>query len=157
SRGRASGTEPNTIVRPKGSPGRLRHRRWMTSTAIRSVIRMLDSGLMAYLVPVLASLAFAGAVFAFAYPYFSADRQKDKRLESLMGARTRRINSGSADANSSRKKSVADTLKEMEDRQKANKKATMAVRLLRAGLKRSPRDFYLASAASGVLFGAVAL
>jgi tight adherence protein B len=118
---------------------------------------MLDAGLMTYLVPVLASLAFAGAVFAFAYPYFAADRQKDKRLETLTGARTRRFNNASADAQSNRRKSVADSLKEMEDRQKANKKATMAVRLLRAGLKRSPRDFYLASAILGLLFGAVAL
>src|SRR5437016_5915944 len=100
---------------------------------------MADLDFTLYLAPLLAALAFAGAVFAFAYPYFSADREKDKRLETVAGARGRRL-SGVVDVQSSRKKSVSDTLKEIEDRQKAKKNVTMTLRLQRAGLKKTPRD-----------------
>ncbi len=117
---------------------------------------MGDLDLTAYLAPLLAALAFAGVVFAFAYPYFSSDRQKDKRLENVAGSRGRRV-SGVADVQSSRKKSVADTLKDIEDRQKAKKNITMALRLLRAGLKRTPRDFYIASALLGCFLASIAL
>lgn len=107
------------------------------------------------LAPLLIALAFAGVVFALAYPYFSDDRQKDKRIESVAGVRTRRTG-GAAEIQSSRRKSVADTLKEIELREKA-KKVTMSLRLLRAGSKRTPRDFYIASALLGVLLASISI
>jgi tight adherence protein B len=45
----------------------------------------------------------------------------------------------------------------MEDRQRADKKVTIGLRLKRAGLKQTPRDFYVASGVLGVLLGAVSL
>jgi tight adherence protein B len=118
---------------------------------------MLDSGLFLHFMPLLAALAVAGAAYAIAYPYISGQRQKDRRLEGVTGGRTRKLGGAAAEIQSSRKKSVADTLKEMEDRQKADQKVTMGLRLERAGLKKTPRDFYIASAMLGGLFGAVAL
>jgi len=88
------------------------------------------------------------------YPYIAADRRKDKRLEGVAGA-SRKL--GGIEAQSSRRKSVADTLKEMEDRQKADRSITMGLRLERAGLDRSPREFYIGSAITAVIFAAVAL
>jgi tight adherence protein B len=117
---------------------------------------MADLDLMPYLAPLLAALAFAGVVFALAYPYFSADRQKDRRFESVAGSRARRLSSA-ADVQSSRKKSVADTLKEIENRSKTDKKVTTGLRLLRAGSKRTPRDFHIASAVVGVVSAAIGL
>jgi tight adherence protein B len=117
---------------------------------------MADIDFASYLAPLLAAFAFAGVVFAFAYPYFSSDRQKDRRLENVTGSRGRRV-PGAGDVQSSRKKSVADTLKEIDDRQKAKKNVTMALRLQRAGLKRTPRDFYIASALLGCLLASIAL
>jgi tight adherence protein B len=112
----------------------------------------MDSGTISTpLVPLLAALAFAGGVYALAYPYFSADRQKDRRLESVAG-RGRKVGGALAEIQSSRKKSVADTLKEMDERHKA-KKITMALRLERAGLKQTPRDFYILSATLGIILG----
>lgn len=112
----------------------------------------MDSGTIStLLVPLLAALAFAGGVYALAYPYFSADRQKDRRLESVAG-RGRKVGGALAEIQSSRKKSVADTLKEMDERHKA-KKITMALRLERAGLKQTPRDFYILSATLGIILG----
>jgi tight adherence protein B len=118
---------------------------------------MLDSGFFLHMMPLLAALAVAGAAYAIAYPYISGDRQKDRRLEGVSGGRSRKLGGVAAEIQSSRKKSVADTLKEMEDRQKADQKVTMGLRLERAGLKKTPRDFYIASAMLGGLFGAVAL
>ena len=118
------------------------------------MIEMFSSGL---LVPFLAALAFGGIIYALAYPYFSGDRQKDRRVESVAGVRARKLTGVAAEIQSSRKKSVADSLKEMEDRQKADKKVTMGLRLIRAGLNRTPRDFYMASAVLGGLLGAVSL
>ncbi len=117
---------------------------------------MFNGGLMPYAVPLLAAMAFAGAIYALVYPYISADRQKDKRLEGVKGGGARKF-PGAVEAQSSRKKSVADTLREMEDRQKANQNVTMGLRLERAGLKQTPRDFYIASAVLGVVFAAVSL
>jgi tight adherence protein B len=114
---------------------------------------MVDAGLMHIIAPVLAALAFAGAVFAIAYPYFADDRQK-RRVESVSRTGTAR-SSVMNEIQSSRKKSVAETLKEIEEREKANKKVTIKTRLLRAGLKQTPRDFYLASAGAGLVAGAV--
>jgi tight adherence protein B len=116
---------------------------------------MADLDLMPYLAPLLAALAFAGVVFAFAFPYFSDDRQKERRLENVT-TRGRRLSSVT-DVQSSRKKSVADTLKEIDDRQKAKKNITMGLRLLRAGSKKSPRDFYIISALLGCLLASIAI
>jgi tight adherence protein B len=112
-------------------------------------------GLLGYLVPLLAAMAFAGAVYAVAYPYFSGDRKKDRRLESVKGGRGK-LGGGLTEIQSSRRKSVADTLKEMEDRQN-DKKVTMGLRLERAGLSQTPRDFYILSAILGVLLAGAAL
>lgn len=115
---------------------------------------MADSALLSILVPLLAALAFAGGVYALVYPYFSADRQKDQRLENV-ARRGRKVGGALAEVQSSRKKSVADTLKEMDDRQNARKKITMGLRLERAGLKQTPRDFYILSATVGIVLGGI--
>jgi len=117
---------------------------------------MGNADLLAYLVPLLAAVAFAGGVYALAYPYFAADRQKSKRVESVAGARARKAGGALAEIQSSRKKSVADTLKEMDDRRKADKNVTMGLRLERAGLKQTPRDFYIVSATVGIVLGGIA-
>ncbi|MET1046838.1 MAG: type II secretion system F family protein [Hyphomicrobium sp.] len=116
---------------------------------------MADLGLPAFLAPLLVAMAFAGVAFAVTYPLFAGGREKDRRVESVSGTRARRTVMN--DIQSSRKKSVADTLKEIDDRQKANKKATMSLRLVRAGIKRTPRDFYIISVLVGTLLAAVAI
>ncbi len=117
---------------------------------------MLDGVLSPYLIAGLIALAFAGAVFAFVYPYISEDRQKDMRLEGLTSPRGRKSGMAAPEAQSNRKKSVADSLKEIESRQKAKEKVTLSMRLQRAGLATTPRDFYIISCICGVLSGAAA-
>jgi tight adherence protein B len=116
---------------------------------------MPSSELLTLAVPLLAALAFAGVVYSFAYPYFSGTREKERRFESVAGIRARRLSG--IEIQTSRKKSVSETLKEMEERQNKDKKISMNLRLKRAGLKQTPRDFYVASAVVGALLGAVSL
>lgn len=117
---------------------------------------MTDVDLHSLLIPLLAALAFAGVVFALAYPYFSDDRQA-KRLESVSGVRGARFANAAGDVQSSRRKSVADTLKELEDRENANKKVTLSLKLVRAGTKMTPREFYVASALLGALLASISI
>ena len=51
-----------------------------------------------------------------------------------------------ADAAQNRRRQVADTLKELEQRQKAREKVTMRLRLQRAGLDITPRSFWIVRA-----------
>lgn len=115
----------------------------------------MGSGIALYLAPMLVAIAFAGGVFAIGYPYFSGDRQKDKRLDSVRGNRVRK--SALSEAQNSRKKNVAETLKEMDSREKAKEKVTMGLRLERAGLDYGPREFYIASLTSGLVLAFLAL
>jgi len=115
---------------------------------------MAEIGLPPVVVPALIALTIACLVLAVIYPYVSGDRQREKRVETVTSNRARKLGAA-ADAQNNRKRSVADSLKEMESRQKAKEKVTMRLRLQRAGLDISPRDFYVASLISGVLFFAV--
>lgn len=113
---------------------------------------MVDPELVPYAAAILFALAFAGAVYALLHPYISGERQKDKRLQDVTSQQRRR-GPAAADPTSSRKRSVADSLKDIEDRQKAKETLTMRTRLQRAGLELSPRDFYLLSAIAGLVIG----
>ena len=116
---------------------------------------MLDGELGPYFVAGLIALAVAGGAFAFVYPYISEDRKKNKRLEQLTAARGRK-GAIVAESQSNRKKSVADSLKEIESRQKAKEKVTLSMKLQRAGLETSPRDFYIICLICGILAGGAA-
>jgi tight adherence protein B len=113
---------------------------------------MLSASIGPYLIAGLIALAFSGVVFAFLFPFISGDREKDKRIQGVKDSKTRKMGSAAAsDAPTSRKKSVADSLKEIDTRAKQKEKVTLRLQLQRAGLQVSPRDFYTASAVSGVV------
>lgn len=116
---------------------------------------MLEGGVSPMLMAALAAVAVAAIVFTLAWPYLSGEKKKDKRIQDVAAARSGRRGgvAVAAEGNSSRKKNVADTLKEIEARQKAKEKITLRLRLQRAGLDVSPRDFWVASAICGVVIG----
>ncbi|MEQ1653882.1 MAG: type II secretion system F family protein [Hyphomicrobium sp.] len=116
---------------------------------------MLDGSMGPYFIAGLIALAFAGLVFAILFPYISGDREKDKRIQGVTENRARKMGAAAAaETQSSRKKSVADSLKEIDSRAKQKEKVTLRLQLQRAGLLVTPRDFYIASAISGlVCFG----
>jgi tight adherence protein B len=99
----------------------------------------------------LAALAVGALAYAFLYPYLSGDREKESRLKGVIEPKGRNSLSALEQA-ASRRKSVADTLKDMEDRQKAAEKVSLRLRLERAGLDITPRVYWLASLACGAIF-----
>ncbi len=116
---------------------------------------MLEGGVSPMVMAAMVAVAVAAIVFTLAWPYLSGEKKKDKRIQDVAAARNGRRGGVAAatEGNSSRKKNVADTLKEIEARQKAKEKITLRLRLQRAGLDVSPRDFWIASLICGVVIG----
>lgn len=113
---------------------------------------MGDAGMMPLLAALVAAVAIAATVYAVMYPYIAADREKDKRVASVSESRSKKMSTRSAaEAAASRKKQVADSLKDIESRQKAREKLTLRIRLEQAGLDIEPKTFWFASAAAGVV------
>jgi tight adherence protein B len=99
----------------------------------------------------LAALAVGGAVYLFAMPYFSGERKAEKRVANVaLGQSKARVRSV-AQPLQMRKKQVQDTIKELEAKQRAQRRVTLRTKLVRAGLRISPRTYYLFSAAAAIL------
>jgi tight adherence protein B len=104
----------------------------------------------------LAALAIGAVAYTLLFPYFSGERHAEKRRRSVTETRAARLaRAAQTEQVSNRRKAVADTLKELEDRQKARQKVTLRVRLQRAGLDITPRAFWIGSAVSGAACGAL--
>jgi tight adherence protein B len=104
------------------------------------------------------ALMLAGIVFALAYPYFSGDKQGERRLQEVTDSKARRSRRGTSAIDAvanNRRKQVADTLKDLEQKQAEKSKLSLRQRLERAGLDITPQTFYIASAISGVVLGLV--
>lgn len=106
----------------------------------------------------LAALSVGGLAYALLFPLFSGDRQAERRLETVTENKTVRVaRNAQAEQISNRRKAVADTLKELEARQKAKEKLTLRLRLERAGLDMTPRAYWIASAVTGIIAAAIVL
>src|SRR3990172_6142558 len=99
-------------------------------------------------------LIFVGAIaagaaivlYVLAYPYISGDAQADKRLQGVTENKSSRSQRrGREEEVSNRRKQVADTLKDLEDRQKAKEKVSLRIKLQRAGLEITPNVFWISS------------
>lgn len=112
---------------------------------------MLEGNMTALIAAALGSLAFAALVFVLAYPYLSGERQKDARFRGVTESRTGRMARTAAnEVAASRRKAVVDTLKELEERQRAAEKVTLRLRLQRAGLNITPKVYWLLSVLCGL-------
>jgi tight adherence protein B len=104
---------------------------------------------------VLAALSIGAVVFLLINPYLSGERRTEKRIEGVTDNRNRRhAMRVQAETASNRRRQVADTLKELEDRQKAREKVSLRLRLQRAGLDVQPNVFWFASVLCGVVLAA---
>jgi tight adherence protein B len=100
-----------------------------------------------------AAIAAAALAFTFAYPYISGDLATEKRMKGVTesrGARKARIIQ--VEETNNRKQAVAETLKEIEQRQAKNKKLSLKMKLQRAGLKITPNIFWMSSLVAGLVF-----
>jgi tight adherence protein B len=115
---------------------------------------MPESDLLSFGSAMLAALAVGALAYAFLYPYFSGDREKDSRLKGVIEAKGRESITA-LDQATSRRKSVVDTLKEMENRHRAAEKVSLRLRLERAGLSITPRMYWVTSVVCGVVLAAI--
>jgi tight adherence protein B len=114
---------------------------------------MLEGISPALLAAAFGSFAVAALVFTLAYPYFSGDRQKEARYVRVVETKAARSAlQASGETAAQRRKAVSDTLKDLELRQAAAEKITLRLRLQRAGLKITPKVYWLASVVCGLLF-----
>lgn len=115
----------------------------------------VDSDLMLIGLLALAAVSLGAMVFLLLNPYLSGERRTDKRLQVVTDSKSRRMAAkAQADVAQNRRRQVAETLKELEDRQKAREKVSMRLRLERAGLDITPRTFWMISLVSGLVVAA---
>jgi tight adherence protein B len=112
---------------------------------------MSEADLTALGAAMLAAAAVTTIVFVVVYPFLSGERQVEERYRAATESRVRTITARAAnEAAAQRRKSVADTLKELEERSKAAEKITLRLRLQRAGLRMTPKVFWLISILCGM-------
>ena len=108
--------------------------------------------LLRLFVIVLFTVAAGVAVFAIVSMLTSGDADAEARLTTVTENRARKTaRVVQAEQTSTRRKAVADTLKDLDERQKSQTKVSLRVKLERAGLPISVQAFWIASAVCGVL------
>lgn len=116
----------------------------------------MDAQTTSLMVGLMGAVAVTALALTFLWPVFFGDSQEDARKRSITQSRSSRIALKAAtENNATRRKAVADTLKDIDDRSKASKKLTLQMRLQRAGLRVSTRQFWTWSAISGLVFALV--
>ena len=102
-----------------------------------------------------AALGIAGLVMALVYPMIMRENSAE-RIQSATASRSKKVATrGAADVTASRKKAVAETLKDIDNRKKKTEKASLRSRLQQAGLDAEPREYWIASAILGVVLASV--
>jgi tight adherence protein B len=100
----------------------------------------------------LAMVSVGGIAYVFLYPILSGDARAEKRQNAVAGISTERL-SGGRNKEISRRDQVAQSLKDIEGREKARTKLTFEVRISQAGLTMPKSKFMMFSAIGGVLLG----
>ena len=112
---------------------------------------LLIAGMLA-----LAAVSTGAIVYLLVFPYLSGERRTDQRIQGVTENKTRRIAlKQQTEVANNRRRQVADTLKELEDRQKTREKVSLRLRLQRAGLDVAPRSFWIASGVCGLIVGLI--
>lgn len=116
---------------------------------------MFDGDLAQMLTALLAATAAGALVFALVWPMLAGKSQEDQRKAQVTESRAARIATRTAgETSATRRKAVADTLKDIENRNKVSKRVSLQVRLQRAGVAMKPRAFWMWSASTGVVLTA---
>ena len=104
----------------------------------------------------LAAIAIGGVAWVLIYPSLSGQKQADSRRNAV--AKPEPVAKRQNDkAQRSRREQVEGSLKEMEARREKQSKIPLSVRLTRAGLTWSVRQFWIVSAILGVVFFGAAM
>lgn len=105
----------------------------------------------------LAAVSIGAIVFLLVNPFLSGERRTDKRIQGVTDSRVRvsAASRAQADLAQNRRRQIAETLDELEERQKAREKVTLRLRLERAGVDIPPRTYWIASVICGVTVGLI--
>ncbi len=101
--------------------------------------------------------AVGGVFYALVYPHLSGDARAEKRHAAISGSgqpSSKRVVERGMDV-ATRRKQVADSLKELEQKSKS-KKLTLDTRISQAGLTWSKSQYLMVSAGAGLVFGGLA-
>jgi tight adherence protein B len=103
----------------------------------------------AYMIFIMVAIAIGGVAWVFIYPILSGERKTEHRMASVARAEPmpQRV---ARSAQKSRREQVEGTLKQLEARQRRARRVPLPVRLARAGLSWSPRNFMMIAGALGV-------
>jgi tight adherence protein B len=96
----------------------------------------------------LASAAIGGVVYVFLYPMLSGERKTEQRIQSVAG--TTPATRATRGPQKSRRDIIESTLKDFDERHKKSKSVPLSVRIARAGLSWSKRQFAIISAGIGL-------
>jgi tight adherence protein B len=105
-------------------------------------------------VALLAMLAVGGAVYALLYPTLSGEKRAEKRRKEFAGPSATRGIDREAQARNKRGQ-VAQSLKEIENRENARNKVSLEQRIAQAGLSWTPKKYYGISIGLAVALGLV--
>ncbi|MFT3989162.1 type II secretion system F family protein [Aestuariivirga sp.] len=111
------------------------------------------------------AVAVGGVAIALLFPLFS-DQGGSKRVKAIADGRRAALSAPQKSAaagrlmdgqKDSRRKQIQETLKQIEDREKAERKKRMTLRMMimQSGLDMSTRTFWMASLITGILFAIV--
>lgn len=118
---------------------------------------MLDPAISDLAVIGMVTIAVGGVAYVFLYPLLSGERRREKRLKSVGSSVPRtaqRLEQTHAREQKNRSRKVQDTLKDLEAKSKSgNSKPSLKMRLSQAGLKMTPRGFYVMSLVIAVVAG----
>ncbi len=107
--------------------------------------------MLAQLAPILLIAAAAGGVaYALLFPLLSGQKRAEDRIKAYVPVTVQRV--ARAPQSRSKRDQVAQSLKEVEAREKARGKLTLEDRIMQAGLTIDRRTFYLYSGLSAAAF-----
>lgn len=96
-------------------------------------------------------IAAVGVFYATIYPYLSGQIQAERRQAALAQSKPRKLAERSSDP-AARRKQVADSLRELENKQKS-KRLSLQERIGQSGLGITRQQFFMGSAGGAVLVG----
>ena len=126
----------------------------MTSTAVPWERSLLPPDLIQFSAIALAALAVGGVVYVLVVPYFSGERKVSKRVEvAAQGHKPAQKRTGTPQQLQTRRRQVQDTLKEIEAKQRRQKRVTLRTKLMQAGLNVKPQSYYIFCVVLGLIGG----
>lgn len=108
-------------------------------------------------VAALATVATGGVAYVFLYPYLSGERRAEQRHKALVAPPAQRALERVGASTANRREQVAQSLKELDAREKAKHKLTLDGRIAQAGLTWTKPRYFMISAVIGLVLALLLL